>query len=1052
MQTAIDLQTATPGRILFAARLLGVELSGENDRLRVRVNGGSAGGEFARGLESRAADLRAFLARQQDDRTTVVDLFERIASERPDALAVSDARQAVTYGELEGRANRLARHLTANGCRLESRVGVLLPRSVDWITAILATLKAGGCYVPLDPSLPAERIGEACRNQTVQMLLSEDAHLADLPEFDVLYTPKLTLASAASQPSHAPGVAIAPRQLAYILTTSGSTGTPKAVMIEHQALANLVRWHVAEYLTDARGCRATQLAASSFDAHIWEIFPYLCSGAALFIVDRQQALDLPTLAQWMKREAITHSFMPTPLAETFFKISDERAEAPELRFLLVGGDVLRQPPPTALPVINHYGPTEAAVVATYSYCDNLEPTPPIGLSISGVDTVVMTPGWQPAAPLAVGELCLGGTGLGRGYLQDPAATALAFVPDPAGEGRRLYRTRDLAIRLEDGQLKFVGRADLQLKVRGVRIEPAEVEHHLLAHPAVREAAVVKHNMRESLVAFCAITDGDSGPSPIPQQQVSDWKRLYDATYSGADEDEFIGWNSSYDGRPLPIEDMRAWADEVCGRIRELGGRRVLEIGAGTGILLSRLLPHVDSYAACDVSSSAITRLGARLATVSPVNREKVSLFEAAAHEITDLEPRSFDVIILNSVVQYFPDTVYMDRVLETAAGLLREDGAIFIGDVRDMRLQDAFAASLALSAANPGVSLRTAAAHRQGRIEKEQELLLAPRFFRDWADRHGGFNAIAMPKAGRYDNEVYRFRFDTILRKAGEDAGTSDIALTWPDIERCGWPTVEEKQSFIVEDIPHWGVFEDVWRAAQLADAARLDNLTVADLTAPDEKGIRPQVLLDQLKDKGWRARAILDGQKPGRFAVQAVREADAWPSPPPCHEAGPLANAPAANRRRAQVVSELRGALRQRLPSYMTPENFVILDALPLTDTGKIDRRALADHVFAHVSEAYVPPASPLETLIAQWFSEVLGTGAVGRTHNLFDLGGNSLTAARISARFNAETGLELPLGLILESRSIADLAEEITRAVGGAEAVEEILAILNEQIDPNS
>ncbi|HKV08246.1 MAG TPA: non-ribosomal peptide synthase/polyketide synthase, partial [Thermoanaerobaculia bacterium] len=421
----------------------------------------------------------------------VHELFAVRAAETPEALAVAGPGLRLTYRELDLRAGRLARRLVALGVGPEVPVAVLAGRSPEALVAILAVLKAGGCYLPLDPAYPEERLAWILADSGASVLLTQGPVSAGAAVRVVRLDEEIAETEDGPElPRAAPG------NLAYVIYTSGSTGRPKGVEVEHRGLANLAAWHRRAYGITA-AARATRLAGSAFDASVWEVWPYLTAGASLHIPDDETVLQPPRLARWLAGEGITHTFLPTPLAEAFL---DEPwpADAP-LVALLTGGDRLhRRPRPEhAFGLFNHYGPTENSVVTTWGRVETAgEGMPSIGRPIDGVEVVLDE----------AGELLIGGVGLARGYRGRPDLTAERFVP--AAEGRRLYRTGDLARFLPSGELDFIGRIDFQVKIRGFRIELGEIEAVLRRHPAVREGVVVAREDGRGGKALAGYVVGD----------------------------------------------------------------------------------------------------------------------------------------------------------------------------------------------------------------------------------------------------------------------------------------------------------------------------------------------------------------------------------------------------------------------------------------------------------------------------------------------------------------------------------------------------------------
>lgn len=425
----------------------------------------------------------------------VPDLVQRQAAVTPDALAVGAGSDRLTYRELDRRSNQLAHYLRSLGVEPGSVVGLCLQRSADFPVAALAISKAGGAYLPLDTKTPNQRMKMMLDSARVSVVVTHSSAM-ELPAGDIKKLVALDLCAAqigrCSPEPLAAGVT--PEHLAYVIYTSGSTGTPKAVAIGHDSLLNLIGWHNRTFdVTPAD--RATQLASIGFDAAVWELWPYLVAGASVHLVDDETRTQPEQLRDWLVRERITISFAPTPLAERMLKL--EWPEQTALRFLLTGADTLHHYPPASLPftVVNNYGPTECTVVATSASIfpqKSGDRLPTIGRAIDNTEIHILDSKMKQVPAGTIGEIYVGGAGLARGYLNDPAITAERFVRHPFSTiaGTRLYRTGDLGCYLPDGQIAFHGRVDDQVKIRGYRIELNEVVCALNRHPAIRESVVV----------------------------------------------------------------------------------------------------------------------------------------------------------------------------------------------------------------------------------------------------------------------------------------------------------------------------------------------------------------------------------------------------------------------------------------------------------------------------------------------------------------------------------------------------------------------------------
>ena len=452
---------------------------------------------------------------------SVHELFEAQVENTPEAVAVSYEDQQLSYQELNERANQLAHYLQELGVGAETKVGICIERSIEMVTAMLATLKAGGAYVPLDPDYPRERLSFMIEDAEVTLLLTQErlvTHSLENREKAIRLDRDWPLIAKQSRENLCTEVTT--DNLAYLIYTSGSTGVPKAVAISHQSLLNLIGWHQQTYHLESR-TRASQVASFSFDAAVWEIWSCLCSGNSLYILDDETRAQPEALRDWLVQKQITAPFLPTPLGETVMDLA--KADLGQVRSLLVGGDRLVTKPSGAesYEVINHYGPTEATVVATAGKVEAAAQgsgLPTIGTPIANVQVYVLD-GRQRLVPVGiVGELYIGGAGLARGYWKRAELTAEKFIPHPYSEvgGARLYRTGDLAKHRADGEIEFIGRIDEQVKLRGYRIELGEIESVLNGHPAVAENVVMARvdagNTDQQLLAYVVLNDVEQRPT------------------------------------------------------------------------------------------------------------------------------------------------------------------------------------------------------------------------------------------------------------------------------------------------------------------------------------------------------------------------------------------------------------------------------------------------------------------------------------------------------------------------------------------------------------
>ncbi|HEX3925176.1 MAG TPA: amino acid adenylation domain-containing protein [Streptosporangiaceae bacterium] len=463
-------------------------------------------------------------ARDYDVGANVAGLFERQADAAPDAIAVEGESSRVTYGELNENANRIAHFLRRRGVRAGARVGVYVDRSPRMVAALMGVLRAGAAYVPVDPAHPRDRVAAMFADAGVTIVLSQAALASRLPgEIEAVLLDD-GWAALMAHPEDNPGLATPADGAAYVIYTSGSTGTPKGVQVGHRSLTNYTLSAVAQFGL-APGDRVLQFASVGFDASAEEIYPALASGATVvlrndWMLSSAQTF-LATCAQWR----INVLDLPTAYwHELVTGIAGGQAAVPaSLRLVIIGGErawprqlrAWRKHVGDSVRLVNTYGPTEATIVATTGELTGIPAggDVPIGRPVANVTAYVLDPAGEPAPPGAAGELYLGGAGIAYGYLNRPDLTSTRFVPDPfRGGGSRMYRTGDLACYLQDGNLVFLGRADRQIKLRGYRVEPGEIEGILRQLPGVADALVTQHGAAGQLVGYL-VTNGDGAPDP-----------------------------------------------------------------------------------------------------------------------------------------------------------------------------------------------------------------------------------------------------------------------------------------------------------------------------------------------------------------------------------------------------------------------------------------------------------------------------------------------------------------------------------------------------------
>ncbi|MEU6508501.1 amino acid adenylation domain-containing protein [Streptomyces sp. NPDC046942] len=995
------------------------------------------------------------------------ELIAEQAARTPDATALVLDGERIGYGELDARAGRLARWLRRHGAGPERFVAVCAERSAELVVALLGVLKSGAAYVPLDPEYPVERLEFMLADTAPAILLTQEHLRGRLPHTDAtvlaLDTGWESTADAAGDPLPADAD---PDTLAYMIYTSGSTGRPKGVLNTHRGIVNRLLWMQDRYRLDGTD-RVLQKTPCSFDVSVWEFFWPLMTGATLVLARPGEHRDPAALAAVMRREGITTAHFVPSMLQVFLEQDGLAESCARLRRVVCSGEALpfslqerffARLPHSGLH--NLYGPTEAAVDVTAWQCvpGDERGIVPIGRPIANTRTLVLDQHLNPVPVGVVGELHIGGVQVARGYHNRPELTEERFVPDPFGApGDRLYKTGDLARLLPDGAIEYRGRADFQVKVRGIRIEPGEVEAVLTRHPEVREAAVVARDDerspdRKQLVAYVVPAprpaEGAAEPAEPATGQVDTWAAVFDEAYGKGEGEHaadfnITSWNSSYTGEPLPAEEMREWVEGTVARILALKPRRVLEVGCGTGLLLSRIAPHCEAYHGTDISAAALDFVRTRLLADRP-DLAGVTLSRSAADAIADLPAGPYDVVILNSVVQYFPDAGYLRTVLDQAVAAVGDEGAVFVGDVRNLALLETFHTDVELHRAPAKLTAARLRARVARQLRQEQELLVHPAFFTTLPLDHPRIGAADVElRRGVHHNELTRYRYDAILHVGARpaDAAEADV-LDWQP--GCGPETIRDRltagrpESLALLGVPNarLAAARHKRRALSAKDPQELVGELLRDPVPGPDAGVDPEHWWQLGEETGYQVRVSwLPEATDGSYAVLFSRTGT-HRLPLPRHRPEPPANDPAFQRRAAELARELRRHLKDRLPDYMVPAAVMPLRALPVGVNGKLDRDALPPVDFGDAQGSADAPATPTERVLAELWAEVLGVDEVGVHTNFFELGGDSIHTIHVVAKARAR-GFELTPQMVFQQGTIAALAAGLDEATTGTSAV---------------
>jgi amino acid adenylation domain-containing protein/FkbM family methyltransferase len=879
--------------------------------------------------------------------TSLHDLFEQQVQRTPENIALVFENQQLTYSELNTRANQLAHRLRRLGVGPDVLVGVMMERSIEMVVALLCIIKAGGAYVPLDPEYPEQRLSFMMADAGIRILLSQSHLLDSLPQDRPEIVITLNDAEDLVTERIENPVSITGEQnLAYCIYTSGSTGRPKGAMNTHAGICNRLHWMQAAYQLNDQD-RVLQKTTFSFDVSVWEFFWPLITGARLVMARPGGHRDSAYLVSVVREQAITTMHFVPSMLQVF--LEDEGVETcGSLKQVVCSGEALpfdlQQRFFTRLPEVelhNLYGPTEAAVDVTSWACNAAgnSGVVPIGKAIANTGMYILDPQMNAVPPGVPGELYIGGVQLARGYLNRPQLTAEKFVPHPFSRegGERLYRTGDLGTFQPDGNIRYLGRLDHQMKLRGFRIEPGEIEATLTQHPAVHEAVVMT--------------------------------------------------------RQYSSDDLRLIAYVVPDRRRAMVVRRLLQMEREGSLTDTKPYKLPNGMAVFHQNKNETDFVYDEIFEQHVYLKHGITLAEGDCVFDVGANIGMFTLF----VGQHCRDaTIYAFEPIPPVFDSLR----------RNVELYD-----LNVTLLQCGVSART---HEDTFAFYPHASLLSSRytdatevrqvvksFLRNQQNTNG--EDAALPSETLLDELVAERlkveRYTCQLRPLSE-------VIREFSIERIDLLKIDVEKSEL-----------DVLAGIAEGDWPKIQQMIVE---VHDIEG-RLELVSDLLRSRGYRLEVdqdrLLEGT--GLYNVYAVRPSNSRRAP--LEDLTITNGEPEKNWMSADaLLAEVQGFIKEKLPSYMIPSAMVLLESIPLTPNGKLDRGALPEPVQAggDSSASFVGPRDDLELQLVQIWQEVLDLRSISVKDNFFDRGGHSLLAVRLLSRVRRVLNVELPLSVFFKQQ----------------------------------
>ena len=989
-------------------------------------------------------------------------LFEEQVIKTPEHVALIAQNNRLSYLELNERANKIA-HFLANSYQVQGKaVAVISDRDIDMVIYLLAVLKAGAFYVPIEPMLPYERMRSIFISSGVVGVLTLQKYLAHIPsekdlfficadkknisEFDikerhVVYSDEMNLQSKENLFLELPSTA-----LAYVIFTSGTTGNPKGVMVCHKTVMNVIEWINNTFAVHEKD-KLLCVASISFDLSVYDIFGCLAAGAAVRIANKDEIRDPYRLHHILHTEQITiWDSAPPVLQQVASYFDDNLVNSYHLRLIMLSGDWISLGLPPLLQkmfpkatILAMGGATEATIWSNYYIIDKIKEgwkSIPYGKPIQNAKYYVLDEFKNPLPAKIPGELYIGGDCLAMGYIGDDTLTREKFVENPFISGQKMYRTGDAACWMEDGNIELLGRIDNQVKIRGYRVELGEIQCVLNSHPQVADCLVhVEKDIDNDnrLVAYILAKTEEIAVDEEQMEYIDGWKMVFDAAYKEKKEvfdtkTNFDGWLSSYTNEPIPKEHMIEWHQHTLDLILSLKPERVMEIGCGTGLLLLNLAENCSLYDACDLSESSVQYLHKAIGN-HPLAYSNVRLECCGAHDMAHRSDTIFDTVIMNSVVQYFPSIEYLSDVIENVINQVSEGGRVMIGDVRNYDLADLFYLSLRLFK-NPDILPEKIAAD-SFRKEKssEKELLISPRYFIELAKTNAKISSVEiLEKKGVYESEMNLFRYDVILY-IGTIMNESDVivkeanaSLTVLDKEYIN-KMIEKDQILVLRDIekPKIRELNAIFTNSEMPVKQNIDINTVFHVFSNDYE-LCP--FWSESAHEGYCHIAIGPPNKKINISpLLHVSHASDYKVD--------YHNIPIQDEKKYIELREIQDYLRKKLPEYMIPQKIFQIDMIPVTENGKVDWKSLGStSKELSIDIDMEAPVTNTECKLMNIWKKTLKTNHLGIHSNFFEYGGHSLRASMMCLEISKEFNIHIAVDLVFQHPTIKQIAERIEKA----------------------
>ncbi len=945
---------------------------------------------------------------------SVIDILFKNSQQYEKQLAILYDKEKITYGDLNKKTLCIATYLNTFYKESSSNnVVLVLDPSMEMAIIVISVLRSRLTLVPISPKDPLQRklkilesikpllvISDQEIDQSIPRISAQNLIIQAINNKDLTVNSSLTLIN----------------NVAYIIHTSGTTGTPKGVCVEHSHLLNTIFGSQKSISLDSSDIFACW-SNYSFDIFYFELLLPLISGATVRLVNIDTFFGQEDFMEVFQKITCMQA-VPGLMQQLIDQIKIYKDFLPHVRYALTGGDLV--PPALLVKLANIfpsasiqvlYGPTEASIICCqYIFNKNDQnqfrniighPLPNVEIRICDAHTNLVPKG-------VIGEILIGGKGVAQGYLNQKELNDNVFIYI---NNKKFYKTGDKGKISFDGQIDFFGRDDTQIKLRGFRINLDEISYALSSHQSVDKAATILYknkNNFESIISYVVLNEKHNGENNITL--ANNWKQLFDDTHKinkEASLTDFSGWKSAVDNIAFSQEIMHDWlastiktilleCDENKTKNKEL---KILEIGCGTGLVLFKMLPYCKKYIGTDISQSIVSSLKKKIKS-----QEHVTILQCAAHEVHNIINEKFDVIILNSVIQYFPSANYLRSVVCNIKNLLSDTGFIFFGDIRAKYLSD----YLYREVVNYQLDEKN--------NDEVEELIASERFYDNelLVDPKGlikisyelNMHAEIFPRIDQHNTELSRYRYNAILiNKKSIDINP----VNWQQ-----WTNVEDFLEYLSGKNPQHNFL----------GFYAIPNKRF--FSSENNESYDPYQLM-QLGEKFNRSLrfGIENSAINGDFELVFSRY---YQKDMPLGDDNKYFSCPSEKIFLKSLEIEIMEHLGETLPRHMLPRQIEFIHKLPLGKNDKVDKKLFPIPRLIKKLSQYLPPQTPLQKKIYDAWVNILGITNISINDNFFSLGGTSLLAIQLSIQMR-KMEINLRPQVIFKCQTINEISNFISK-----------------------